>query len=98
MVVRLLTLQALAVIGLVTIAAAVAQEDWQADLANEALIMEDCDVSFLTQVIEREIDGRAVVMAKMHCVDGRTFDALRDDTFAAFAFTICEPEEEPAAC
>ena len=75
-----------------------AQADWQADLANEALIMEDCEVSFLTQVIERTIDGRSVVLAKVHCVDGRTFDASRDDTFAAFDFRICEPEDEPAAC
>ena len=95
---RVVIPQALAVIGLVTIATAVAQEEWQAELADEALIMEDCEVSFLTQVIEREIDGRAVVMAKAHCVDGRTFDALREDSFAAFVFTICEPEDEPAAC
>lgn len=75
-----------------------AQEDWQNDLAAEILILEDCEVAFLTQVIEREIDGRDVVMAKVHCADGRAFDALREDAFAAFAFTICEPAEEPAAC
>lgn len=78
--------------------AAGAQEGWQADLANEILIMEDCEVSFLTQVIERNVDGRQVVIAKVHCVDGRTFDALREDTFAAFDFSICEPEESPASC
>lgn len=91
----LLTL--LPLLGLATSTVA-AQADWQADLANEALIMEDCEVSFLTQVIERTIDGRSVVLAKVHCVDGRTFDASRDDTFAAFDFRICEPEDEPAAC
>jgi hypothetical protein len=75
-----------------------AQQDWQMDLANELLLMEDCEVSFLTQVVEREMNGRQVVMAKAHCVDGRTFDAIRDDTFAAFEFSICEPEEETTAC
>lgn len=82
----------------VPLAGGLAQEGWQTDLANEILLMEDCEVSFLTQVIERTVDGRQVVMAKAHCVDGRTFDALREDTFAAFAFTICQPEEAPASC
>lgn len=87
-----------AVLGMIIATPAQAEEGWQTDLANEALIMEDCEVSFLTQVIEREIDGRQVVMAKVHCVDGRTFDAIREDSFAAFALTICEPETEPSAC
>lgn len=78
--------------------AGMAQIDWQSDLAAEILILEDCEVGFLTQVIEREIDGREVVMAKVHCTDGRTFDALREDAFAAFDFSICEPEDEPTAC
>jgi hypothetical protein len=85
-------------VGLAIATTAAAQADWQADLANEALIMEDCEVSFLTQVIERTIGGRSVVLVKVHCVDGRTFDASRDDAYAAFDFRICEPEDEPAAC
>lgn len=81
-----------------TSASALAQQDWQGDLANEALLMEDCEVSFLTQVVERDLDGRTVILAKVHCVDGRTFDASRDDSFAAFEFRACEPEEAPASC
>jgi len=88
----------LAAVGLLLAAAAHAQGDWRAELADEILIMEDCEVSFLTQVVEREIDGRQVILAKVHCTDGRTFDASRDDSFAAFAFSLCEPEDEPAAC
>ena len=60
--------------------------------------MEDCEVSFLTQVVERDLDGRSVILAKVHCTDGRTFDASRDDSFAAFEFRVCEPEEAPATC
>ena len=81
-----------------TATTAPAQQDWQGDLANEILLMEDCEVSFLTQVVEREVDGRAVILAKVHCVDGRTFDASRDDRFAAFEFRVCEPEDEPDVC
>ncbi len=84
--------------GLLLASAGHAQTDWQGTLADEILIMEDCEVSFLTQMIERQIDGRQVILAKVHCTDGRTFDASRNDSFAAFDFSICEPEDEPAAC
>ena len=80
------------------ITAAFAQASWEEDLAAEVLIMEDCTVSFLSQIVERKIDGRSLVMAKVHCEDGRAFDATREDSFAAFEFRACEPEEEPAAC
>ncbi len=95
---RRLAVPALAAFGLCLAAAGHAQTDWQAELADEILIMEDCEVSFLTQVVERTIDGREVIIAKVHCTDGRTFDASRDDAFAAFDFALCEPEDEPAAC
>lgn len=95
---RLVTALALLLAGGLVPPAAHGQDGWQAELANDALILEDCEVSFLTQVIEREVDGRQVVIAKVHCADGRTFDAHREDSFAAFAFSICEPENEPAAC
>jgi hypothetical protein len=95
---RVLAVATLAALGLLVAATAWAQAAWQAELADEILIMEDCEVSFLTQVIERTVGDREVILAKVHCADGRTFDASRDDTFAAFAFSICEPEDEPAAC
>lgn len=78
--------------------AAFAQAGWEEDLSSEILLMEDCTVSFLSQIVEREIDGRSLVMAKVHCEDGRTFDATRDDSFAAFTFRACEPEGAPAVC
>ncbi len=78
--------------------AAFAQASWEEDLAAEIELMEDCTVSFLSQIVERQIDGRSLVMAKVHCEDGRTFDATRDDSFAAFTFRACEPKGAPAAC
>jgi hypothetical protein len=75
-----------------------AQSSWEEDLAAEIQIMEDCTVSFLSQIVERQIDGRSMIMAKVHCEDGRAFDATRDDSFAAFEFRACEPEDKPAAC
>jgi hypothetical protein len=95
---RCLVVPALAAFGLFVAAVGHAQADWQAELADEILIMEDCEVSFLTQVVEREIDGRQVILAKVHCIDGRTFDASRDDAFAAFSFKACEPEDVPETC
>lgn len=92
------TAAALATLTLLVAATGHAQSDWQAELADEILVMEDCDVGFLSQVIERTIDGRELVIAKVHCTDGRTFDASRDDSSGAFDFAICEPEDEPAAC
>lgn len=73
------------------------QGDWQGDLAAEIMILEGCEAGFLTQVIEREVDGGELVMAKLHGTAGRTFDARREDAFAAFDVTICEPEAVPAA-
>ena len=93
-----LAVAALATLALLLAVAGRAQTDWQGDLADEILIMEDCEVSFLTQVVERTVGGREVILAKVHCADGRTFDASRDDSFAAFDFAICEPEDEPSAC
>ncbi|MEZ5859022.1 MAG: hypothetical protein R3D25_11555 [Geminicoccaceae bacterium] len=78
--------------------APLAQSSWEEDLAAEIQVMEDCTVSFLSQIVERQVDGRSLIMAKVHCEDGRTFDATRDDSFAAFEFRACEPEEKPAVC
>ena len=75
-----------------------AQSSWEEDLAAEIQIMEDCTVAFLSQIVERQVGGRSLIMAKVHCEDGRAFDATREDSFAAFEFRACEPEEEPAAC
>ncbi len=66
---------------------------WEEELAEQIAADEGCDVAFLAQVMEREIDGREVVMAKVHCRDGRTFDAERRDLYEPFTFRRCEGEE-----
>lgn len=53
---------------------------------------------FLSQIVEREVGGRQLVMAKAHCEDGRVFDATREDLFQPFDFRACEPVDEPSVC
>ena len=67
-----------------------AAAQWQDELTRQIARDEGCEVSFLSHVIEREIDGRQIVMVKVHCTDERDFDALRDDKFKPFQFTACE--------
>lgn len=73
---------------------AAAQEDgWQAELSEQILQEHDCEVAFLSQVTERPVNGDAVIFAKVHCVDKRTFDAYRDSAFEPFEIHICEVPE-----
>ena len=68
---------------------AVAQE-WQVQLTDQMLRDYDCEVAFFSQVGERMVNGDQVVLAKVHCVDKRTFDAYRDSAFEAFEIHPCE--------
>jgi len=75
---------------LAAVGAAPAHAQWQQELTEEIREALGCEVEFLTEVIERTVDGQRHVMAKVHCRDRRTFDAIRrgDDEF--FEFHICE--------
>ncbi|MDX6749719.1 hypothetical protein SH611_07880 [Geminicoccaceae bacterium 1502E] len=73
-----------------------AAADWPEELAAEILMVEDCVVAFLSNVEEREADGRRTVMAKVHCEDQRVFDAWREDPLLAFRFNECT--EAVTAC
>lgn len=79
------------VLALVFVLARSAAAQWQDQLTHQIAWAEDCEVAFLSHVIEREIDGRDVVMVKVHCTDKRDFDALREDKNKPFQFTACEP-------
>lgn len=68
--------------------------DWPQDLAAEIEVVEGCRVAFLSNVVEREVDGRQVVMAKVHCEDQRLFDAWRNDPLDAFRFEECTADAE----
>ena len=81
----------LLIVALVFVLAQSAAAQWEDELTRQVDQDEGCEVAFLSHVIEREIDGRQVVMVKVHCTDERDFDALRDDKFKPFQFTACEP-------
>ena len=74
--------------------AAPAAADWQEDLAAQLRWDEDCKVSFYSEVVERQIDGKLVVLAKAHCEDGRVFDAVQRDEFEDFEIHECTPTEQ----
>jgi hypothetical protein len=68
--------------------------DWQDDLAAQLRWDHDCMVDFYSGVIERLIEGQMVVIAKAHCADGRTFDAIQRDELEDFEITECTPTEQ----
>ncbi|MCS6879627.1 MAG: hypothetical protein N2038_03685 [Geminicoccaceae bacterium] len=88
---------ALAVALLMTIARP-APAGWQDDLAAEIRAAHGCSVAYLTQIVERTLDGRQVIFAKVHCEDGRVFDASRTSALEPFAFKECPTGREPQAC
>jgi len=68
-----------------------AQEpEWQPQLAEQMLREYDCEVAFLSQVAERTVNGDLIVLAKVHCIDKRSFDAYRDSAFEPFEIHPCE--------
>ncbi|MFO1188055.1 MAG: hypothetical protein U1E97_00300 [Alphaproteobacteria bacterium] len=70
---------------------------WEVDLARDIMGAKGCEVEFLSQVIERQVGGQQIVMAKVHCRDQRTFDATRRGASAAFEYRECEKRDE-ASC
>ena len=75
-------------VALLSVAGA-AEIPWQEELTDEILDVHDCDVSFITHVVEREIKGGRIIMAKVHCEDKRSFDAYRPNDLELFKFTEC---------
>jgi len=85
-------------VGALILDAGLASAGWQEDLAIELRVAKGCTVTFLSQVVERSVDGRRVVFAKAHCEDGRVFDATRTDPVMPFDFKECQPPTGPQAC
>lgn len=71
-----------------------AAANWQDDLSYEIADLHRCAVAFISHVVEREVDGRQLVMAKVHCEDQRTFDAIRHSAFDLFEFKECTLREK----
>ncbi|MHA1565058.1 MAG: hypothetical protein ACTSX7_07080 [Alphaproteobacteria bacterium] len=69
-----------------------AEEDWRLDLEWQLDEEHACAVSYLTNIIEREVDGKMVVFVRAHCDDGRAFDGVRDDEFSLFDLQSCQLE------
>ena len=68
--------------------------NWQDDLAAQLRWDHNCLVQYYSGVIERLIDGQMVVIAKAHCEDGRTFDAIQRNELEDFEITECTPTEQ----
>jgi len=65
------------------------------DIISDFLAAEtDCEVAYLSQVVERERDGYPHVRAKVHCEDGRTYDVEWDAERNTFDYAQCG--EQPA--
>lgn len=75
-----------------------ARAAWQEDLIAEIRAAHGCTVAYLSQVVERTVDGRQIVFAKVHCEDGRVFDASRTNALEPFVFRECAPAREPQGC
>jgi hypothetical protein len=68
--------------------------DWQDDLAAQLRWDHECLVQYYSGVIERMVDGQLLVIAKAHCEDGRTFDAVQRDELEDFEINECTPTEQ----
>jgi hypothetical protein len=67
---------------------------WQEDLAAQLRWDHQCLVQYYSGVIERLVGDQLVVIAKAHCEDGRTFDALQENELEDFKITECTPREQ----
>jgi hypothetical protein len=76
------------------VTASPALADWQEDLAAQLRWDHACIVQFYSGVIERLLEGQLVVIAKAHCEDGRTFDAIQRNELEDFEITECTPTEQ----
>lgn len=72
-----------------------ASAQWEEELSEQVREEHGCKVAFLSQVVERTVEGRRTIMARVHCEDKRTFDAYREDDFEPFEIRACEqPDAE----
>ena len=79
-----------AAVAALTAAAAAGQVTWQEELSYEIDLVYDCEVAFLSHVVERGVGDEQRILAKVHCTDSRAFDAQRLDPYEPFIFTECE--------
>ena len=91
---RSVLLAATVLLGLPSMAQA-DREVWAPSLADQIFEDQQCVVAFLSQVVEREVDGHQMVIAKVHCEDNRAFDIYRFGRLGRFDINECErPNQE----
>ena len=78
----------------VTVPLPAATSEWAEDLKFQIREELGCEVNLISQVVERVVEQKRIVMAKIHCADKRTFDAFRGEEFADFKFNECDPPEQ----
>ncbi len=71
-------------------AASAQQPMWELDLSDQLMEQKSCELDYMTGVIEREVDGKPVVIGRAHCKDGRAFDVSRSDEFEDFELKACD--------
>ena len=79
---------------LVSVAGQAEEYEWFEELSADIAVIHDCEVAYLSHVVERQGDGGLMVMAKVHCVDQRTFDAFRLRTADVFQYKECTLREK----
>ncbi len=84
----------LAVLLTVSLGASPASAAWQEQVAAEAESGLGCDVAYLSHIVERNVEGKPLVMVKVHCMDQRSFDAVRHDRMEPFEFKECTTREK----
>ena len=90
LVVAFAALSGVAVCGLAADAAN--SKQWHADLADQMKVDYACDVGFMSQVNETVEEGTPLIVARVHCLDGRAYDVRRHKE-AVFAVKPCRTEK-----
>lgn len=63
---------------------------WLDQLRAQLAQAEQCEVAFFVSVQEDVLGGRTVYVARAQCVDGRQFDASKNEGEPDFAIKACE--------
>ena len=79
---------------LISAAGQAEEYEWLEELSADIAVMHDCEVAYLSHVVEREGEEGLAVMAKVHCIDQRTFDAFRLRTADVFQYKECTLREK----
>ena len=67
-------------------------DNWKQQLNDQMLAEKECTVQYLTNVHETELAGQASISTRVHCADGRNFDAVRLGDSTRFDVKDCEPQ------